>query len=166
MIESYRPLSAKLLILFLAAGLLTAQAQTAPVVDARHLLLDGSLTDAEAQAQPFVFNDLREAVRHFTDTTTLYIRPWVYWVDNPDVPEVVRGENGREPFGCVIRGKVLRLVGLDADARNTVLASARGLAAGQSSAAAFSELADSSDDFSAPDGDIPVLYVRPLPVLS
>ena len=47
-----------------------------------------------------------------------------------------------------------------------VLASVRGLAAGQSSAAAFSELADSSDDFSAPDGDIPVLYVRPLPVLS
>ena len=47
-----------------------------------------------------------------------------------------------------------------------VLASVRGLAAGQSSAAAFSELADSSDDFSAPDGDIPVLYVLPLPVLS
>ena len=102
MIESCRPLFAKLLILFLAAGLLTARAQTAPVVDARHLLLDGSLTDAEAQAQPFVFNDLKEAVRHFKDTTTLYIRPWVYWADNPDEPEVVRGENGREPVGMVI----------------------------------------------------------------
>ena len=47
-----------------------------------------------------------------------------------------------------------------------VLASVRGMAAGQSAAAVFSELAGDSDDFSVPDGDIPVLYVRPLPVLS
>lgn len=96
------------------------------LLDSRHLLLDGSLTDEEAAAQPFVFNNFREAVAHFTDTTTLYVRPGVYWVDDPDHPEVVRGTDGREPFGCVIHGKVLRLVGLNPDARNTVLASARG----------------------------------------
>ena len=126
MIESCRPLCAKLLILFLAAGLLTAQAQTAPVVDARHLLLDGSLTDAEVRSQPFVFNDLREAVRQLKDTTTLYIKPWVYWVDNPDVPDVVRGENGREPFGMVIRTKKLTLVGLGQRPHDVVLAAQRG----------------------------------------
>ena len=47
-----------------------------------------------------------------------------------------------------------------------VLASLRGLAAGQSAAAAFSELAESSDNYSLPDSDVPILYVRPLPVLS
>ena len=47
-----------------------------------------------------------------------------------------------------------------------VLASVRSLANGQSAAAAFSELAESSDDFSVPDSEIPTLYVRPLPVLS
>ena len=126
MIESCRPLCAKLLILFLAAGLLTAQAQTAPVVDEHHLLLDGSLTDAEVRSQPFVFNDLREAVRQLKDTTTLYIKPWVYWVDNPDVPDVVRGENGREPFGMVIRTKKLTLVGLGQRPHDVVLAAQRG----------------------------------------
>ena len=47
-----------------------------------------------------------------------------------------------------------------------VLASLRGLAAGQSAAAAFSELTESSDNYSLPDSDVPILYVRPLPVLS
>ena len=47
-----------------------------------------------------------------------------------------------------------------------VLASVRGLAAGQSAAASFSELADTDDDFSVPDSDTPILYVRPLPVPS
>ena len=107
------------LLLTLALLPLQASAQ-------RELLLDGSLSDDEAAARPFVYNNFRDAVAHFADTTTLYVRPGVYWVDDPDQPEVVRGENGREPFGCVIRGKVLRLVGLDADARNTVFASARG----------------------------------------
>jgi hypothetical protein len=114
------------LLLLLALWPLLALAQHVPTPDRHHLLLDGSLSDDEAAAQPFVFNDFSTAVAHFTDTTTLYVRPGVYWVDNPYVPEVVRGQNGREPFGCVVRGKVLRFVGLDADARNTVLASARG----------------------------------------
>ena len=47
-----------------------------------------------------------------------------------------------------------------------VLATVRGLAAGQSAASVFSSLAASSDLFSVPDGEIPTLYVRPLPVLS
>ncbi len=122
-----------LLVSFALTVALTASAQleralqkSAPVPDSHHLLLDASLTDDEAAALPFVFNDFHEAVAHFSDTTTLYVRPGVYWVDDPDHPEVVRGKNGREPFGCVIRGKVLRLVGLGSDASHTVLASARG----------------------------------------
>ena len=115
--------------LILFAALMTgihmnAQAQAA--LDEHHLLLDGSLTDEEAGSRRFVFNKLSEAVNHFQDTTTLYIRPWVYWVDNPDVPDVVKGKNGREPFGMVISGKKLTLVGLGARPDDVVLASQRG----------------------------------------
>ena len=95
-------------------------------LDSQHLLLDGSLSDAEAAKRPFVFNDFKEAVRHLGDTCTLYIAPYVYWVDNPDSPAVVVGKNGREPFGMVIKAKRLALIGLDADATHTVLASQRG----------------------------------------
>ena len=49
---------------------------------------------------------------------------------------------------------------------DAVLASIRGLAAGQSAMSVFSDLAASSDHFSVPGGDVPILYVRPLPVLS
>lgn len=112
--------------LLIISFVLAAGAQDVPSLDRSHLLLDGSLTDAETATRPFVFNDFQEAVAHFTDTTTLYVRPGVYWVDDPDHPEVARGVNGREPFGCVIRGKVLRLVGLGSEPSHTVLASARG----------------------------------------
>ena len=97
-----------------------------PQLDARHLLLDGSLTDAEVSGRNFVYNTLQEAVRHLSDTTVLYVQPWVYWVDNPDVPEVVVGINGREPFGMIIRTKKLSMIGLCDDARDVVFASMRG----------------------------------------
>ena len=53
------------IILMIAA--VSTKAQTIPTLDEHHLLLDGSLTHDEAQAQPFVFNDFREAVAHFSD---------------------------------------------------------------------------------------------------
>jgi hypothetical protein len=116
--------------LILTIALMTAVMETAaqPIatLDKHHLLLDGSLTHDEAQAQPFVFNDFREAVAHLSDTTTLYICPWVYWVDNPDVPEMVKGENGREPFGIVIRAKKLNFIGLAERPEDVVLAAQRG----------------------------------------
>lgn len=109
--------------LVLAALCLRAAAQ--PALDAHHLLLDGSLSDAEVAARQHTYNTFQEAARHFSDSTTLYIAPYVYWIDNPDTPAVVVG-NGGGPFGMVVRAPKLRLIGLDADARNTVLASQRG----------------------------------------
>lgn len=97
-----------------------------PPLDASHLLLDGSAGGREAAGSPFVFSDFREAVAHLPDTATLYVRPGVYWVDNPYEPAVVRGENGREPFGCVIRGRQLAFIGLGERPDDVVLASARG----------------------------------------
>ena len=93
-------------------------------LDSHHLLLDSQLDDAEKS--PYAFKDFKEAVAHFTDETTLYVKPGVYWVDDPDTPEVLTGKDGKEPFGIVIRAKKLYFIGLDKDARNTVFASQRG----------------------------------------
>lgn len=103
-----------------------ANALNAQTLDERHLLLDGSLSDAEIAGQPYVFNDFKKAASHFTDTTTLYIKPWVYWVDNPDDPEIVVGKDGKEPFGIVISAKKLDFIGLCENASDIVLASQRG----------------------------------------
>ncbi|MBR5747956.1 MAG: hypothetical protein IKY01_04115 [Prevotella sp.] len=93
-------------------------------LDAHHLYLDARL-DKNAH-HPFAYSDFREAATHFGDSCTLYIAPGVYWVDNPDTPEVVTGQNGREPFGMVIRAKNLHFIGLSSDASHIVFASQRG----------------------------------------
>ena len=91
-------------------------------LDPHHLLLDASLPEP----RPYAFKDFKEAVAHFTDETTLYVAPGVYWVDNPDTPKVVVGENGREPFGMVIRAKKLYFIGMNPDPSAIVFASQRG----------------------------------------
>ena len=106
--------------------MIASPAVAQPQLDARHLLLDGSLSDAEVAGREHVFNTLQAAVAHLSDTTTIYIRPWVYWVDDPDTPAVRVGEQGREPFGMVIRTTKLSLIGLGDEADDVVLASMRG----------------------------------------
>ena len=91
-------------------------------LDAYHLYLDARL-DKDI---PFAYSDFREAAAHMGDSCTLYIAPGVYWVDDPDTPKVVVGENGHEPFGFVIRAKKLHFIGLSSDASHTVFASQRG----------------------------------------
>jgi len=97
------------------------------------LLVDGSLSDEEAAASPFVFNSFQEAMQHLkpgtsaVDRMTVLIRPGVYWVDNPDDPEVRKAQNGdRAPIGMHIRCPWLRLVGLGQQADEVILASNRG----------------------------------------
>lgn len=113
-------------LLLQSASVCPVAAQQPLTLDARHLLLDGSLTPAEASSRPFTYTTFQEAAAHFGDSCTLYIKPWVYWIDNPDTPAVVTGKNGREPFGLVVTARQLRLVGLSADAHEVVLASQRG----------------------------------------
>ena len=95
-------------------------------LDDHHLLLDGSLSDTEVAHRPHVYNDFREAMRHVSDSATLYIAPHVYWIDNPDSPKVVTGKDGREPFGMAIHAKKLHFIGLSDNAADVVLASQRG----------------------------------------
>lgn len=81
---------------------------------------------------PFVYNSINEAVKHLTDGTesepmTLYIAPNVYWIDNPDDPEIRKPEgNGSVPYGLVVKCEWLKFKGLSDDPKNVVLAANRG----------------------------------------
>ena len=107
------------LILMLFSVSLMAQS-----LDEHHLLLDSRRE--EPGRSPYAFRTLQEAVSHFSDETTLYVAPGVYWVDDPDTPRVVSGRDGREPFGMVIKAKKLHFIGLGKDPAHTVFASQRG----------------------------------------
>jgi len=100
-------------------------------LDSRHFLVDGTLDEQAAKSHPFLFRTFQEAVAHLADGTpdepmVVYLAPNVYWVDDPDDPEVRVGRDGREPFGMTIRCANLHLVGLTSDPRHVVLASQRG----------------------------------------
>ena len=111
----------KKLFVFLSVLFLPIAAHS-QTLDRHHLLLDASLQ----HPQPYAFRGFKEASAHITDTCTLYIKPGVYWVDDPDSPAVVTGKDGREPFGITIKAKILRFIGLSTDASSIVLASQRG----------------------------------------
>lgn len=90
--------------------------------DAQHIVVD-----AQATADtPYTYRTFQEASEHFTDGVTVYIRPGVYWIDDPDDSTVRVGENGREPFGMVVRCPRLRLIGMGQQPHDVVLASQRG----------------------------------------
>ena len=91
-------------------------------LDAAHILVDA---DAAA-GTPHTYRNFQEAVAHMADTATVYIRPGVYWIDDPDDPEVKTGKNGREPFGMVVKAKKLHFIGLGDSPEDVVLASQRG----------------------------------------
>ena len=83
--------------------------------------------DAEAEyGVPYTYQTFQAASAHLMDGVTVYIRPGVYWIDDPDDPPVRVGKNGREPFGMTVRCPHLRLVGLGETPHDVVLASQRG----------------------------------------
>lgn len=94
--------------------------------------LDGSLSNEEADKYPFVFNTIQYAVANLTDGTegapmVIYIAPWVYWVDDPDDPEVrVPKEGSSTPFGMEFSCEWLKFYGLSDDPYNVILAANRG----------------------------------------
>lgn len=94
--------------------------------------IDGQLTNEETAKYNYVYNSINEASKHLTNGTeaspmTLYIAPWVYWIDNPDDPEIrlpktIEGT----PFGLEISCEWLRFQGFSDDAQDVVLACNRG----------------------------------------
>lgn len=94
--------------------------------------IDGELSNEEAAKYPYVFNSVNDATLHLTDGTednpmVLYIAPWVYWIDNPDDPDIrIPKEGNYAPFGLEIKCEWLKFHGLSEDAGNVVLACNRG----------------------------------------
>ncbi len=94
--------------------------------------IDGQLTDEETKTNSYVFNSVNEAALHLTngseaDPMMLYIAPWVYWIDDPDDPEVRLPKiTGGTPFGLEITCDWLTFFGLTEHPRDVVLASNRG----------------------------------------
>jgi len=94
--------------------------------------IDGQLTNAETAKYSYVFNSVNEAAKHLTNGTeetpmTLYIAPYVYWIDDPDDTAArVPKPGATTPFGLEIKCEWLKFYGLSDDAQNVVLASNRG----------------------------------------
>lgn len=94
------------------------------------ILIDGSLSEAEAAALPHVYRTFQAAAEEFVagseaEPMRVYLAPWVYWIDDPDDP-YIRGSRGERPFGMVIKCPYLHLIGLNPDPTAVVLASQRG----------------------------------------
>ena len=128
-----RLIALPLLLAALSLGAQTIDYKGAKVELGPHALyVDGSLSDAQAAKSPYVFNDFNEAMAHLTDGTPadpmrVYIAPWVYWIDDPDDPEMRVPKPGQSaPIGLEIRCEALQLLGICSDPRDVVLASARG----------------------------------------
>lgn len=99
---------------------------------ARSFFIDARLPDEVAARYPYVFNTVNEAVEHIIDGTedepmTLYIAPYVYWLDDPDDPAIRVAKEGESlPYAIILKCNWLRFHGLNKDPRHVVLAVNRG----------------------------------------
>ncbi|MDE5550744.1 MAG: hypothetical protein K2I99_05260, partial [Bacteroidaceae bacterium] len=96
-------------------------------LDSLHIMVDAE----GVSGIPHVYRTFQEAAVHLKNGTaecpmTVYIRPGVYWLDDPDDPAVRVGRDGREPFGMTLHCAYLHLVGMGEKAEDVVLASQRG----------------------------------------
>lgn len=94
--------------------------------------IDGQMTNEQASKYKYVYNSINEASKHLTNgfeanPMVLYIAPWVYWIDNPDDPEIRQPKiDARAPIGLEIKCEWLKFHGLSDDPQNVVLACNRG----------------------------------------
>lgn len=93
------------------------------------LYLDGSLAEASS---PYVFRDALKAMKAVeaapAGKVTLLVAPWVYWLDDPDDPEIRRNPDNSNgiPYAVEIRRDTLSVKGLAAKPENVVFAANRG----------------------------------------
>lgn len=94
--------------------------------------VDGQLSDEDLGKYDYVFNSINEAAKHLINGTedepmVLYVAPYVYWIDNPDDPEIrLPKKIGGAPFGLEIECEWLKFYGLSEEPQNVVLACNRG----------------------------------------
>ncbi len=93
--------------------------------------VDGNMSDNAAKILPYAYNDLKKALKELpsgteTEPATIYIAPNVYWIDDPDDPEIRRPEHGGTPFGMELTQEWIKLYGLTQNPENVVIACNRG----------------------------------------
>ena len=93
--------------------------------------VDGNMPNRIARRHPYVYNSFNEAISDIQEGSpdeamTLYIAPYVYWIDDPDDPSERIAENGGTPYGLVIDKGKLHFYGLSKDPQDVVLACNRG----------------------------------------
>lgn len=107
---------------FFLIGALLPLLTCAQQLDSLHIMVDAEVVKGTA----YTFQTFQEASTHFVDGITVFFRPGVYWIDDPDDPTVKMGKNGREPFGMVVKCNNLHLIGLGKRPEHVVLACQRG----------------------------------------
>lgn len=101
-------------------------------LDENTIYLDGELTDLQAASSTYIYNNVREALSAInvgskaTAPKRILIAPSVYWVDDPDDPNVRTAEPGSSPYGMIIECPSISLIGLTDTPENVVLACNRG----------------------------------------
>ena len=98
------------------------------------IYLDGSLSDELAAQYPYVYNDITkalsaDALKNGTadKPMTVYVAPYVYWIDDPAATDVVQKTEGYSaPYGMVVNSDYLTIKGLTGNPDNVVLAGNRG----------------------------------------
>ena len=89
--QCYTPLDATDPVIFCGGHIIYQKKNI--TLGAKALYVDGQLNEEEVSRFPYVYNSINEAIKHVTPGTesepmTIYIAPWVYWVDNPDDPGI------------------------------------------------------------------------------
>ena len=98
------------------------------------IYLDGSLSDELAAQYPYVYNDITkvlsaDALKNGTadKPMTVYVAPYVYWIDDPAATDTVQKTEGYSvPYGMVVNSEYLTIKGLTGNPDNVVLAGNRG----------------------------------------
>lgn len=90
------------------------------------------LTAGKGQSSPYVFNDALKAIEAINQSgarkATLLVAPSVYWLDNPDDPEIRRNpkNSGNVPFAAEVKCDTLSIIGLSDKPEDVVFAVNRG----------------------------------------
>ncbi|XOV94124.1 MAG: hypothetical protein ACFHWX_05340 [Bacteroidota bacterium] len=107
-------------------------------LDEHTIFLDYRLDEQQISNNPYAFNNIQDASKALTSGTeespmVLLTAPGVYWVDDPDDPEIrVPGPGDFAPIGMKITCDHLYFYGLNAVADNVVFAVNRGQTQGSS----------------------------------
>ncbi|MDL2304388.1 hypothetical protein LJC72_03500 [Bacteroides sp. OttesenSCG-928-D19] len=102
------------------------------LLDEYTFFVDGRLSEQQTAHAPFAFASVNEALRNIKEGTeeqpmTIYMAPYVYWIDDPDDPSVRQPEEGQSiPYGLKVTCNWLTLCGLTDDPEKVVLACRRG----------------------------------------